>query len=163
MVLAKLLRAEFLHREIREKGGAYGGLASYNAEAGVFSLLSYRDPHLLRTLQVYDQAIDWAAAGQFDSESVKEAILAVFSDLDKPLSPAGVGAQEFANLRQGMTLEMRNRMRQQLLQVDAEVLQAVAAKYLQQGLSAVSVLAGEMALQQANQQLGDQALELRKI
>ncbi len=163
MVLAKLLRAEFLHREIREQGGAYGGLASYNAEAGVFSLLSYRDPHLLRTLQVYDQAIDWAAAGQFDSVSVKEAILAVFSDLDKPLSPAGVGAQEFANLRQGMTLEMRNRMRQQLLQVDAEALQAVAAKYLQQVLSAVSVLAGETALQQANEQLGERALELRKI
>lgn len=162
-VLAKLLRAEFLHREIREKGGAYGGLASYNSESGIFSLLSYRDPHLLRTLNVYDQAIAWAAAGEFPTDSLKEAILAVFSDLDKPLSPAGVGAQEFANLRQGMTLEMRNRMRQQLLAVDADDLRRVAQKYLQQADSAVSVLAGEAALQQANEQLGEQALELRKI
>ncbi len=162
-VLAKLLRAEFLHREIREKGGAYGGLASYNSEAGIFSMLSYRDPHILRTLEVYEQAIDWAAAGEFAAETVKEAILAVFSDLDKPLSPAGAGAQEFANLRQGMSLEMRNQMRQQLLKVDVAALQKVATTYLKQGTSAVSVLAGEAALQQANEQLGEQALVLRKL
>jgi len=162
-VLSKLLRAEFLHREIREKGGAYGGMASYNSESGTFSMLSYRDPHILRTLEVYDQAIAWAASGQFSAESLKEAVLAVFSDLDKPLSPAGSGSQEFANLRQGMTLAMRNQMRQQLLAVDATALQAVAQKYLQQGQSAVSVLAGEAALNQANEQLGEQSLEVRKI
>ena len=162
-VLSKLLRAEFLHREIREKGGAYGGLAGYSSETGLFSMLSYRDPHILRTLEVYDQAIAWAAVGEFPVDSVKEAILAVFSDLDKPFSPAGLGAQEFANLRQGMTLEMRNKMRQQLLAVDADALKAVAHKYLQNGASAVSVLAGEVALQQANEQLGADKLELRKI
>jgi Zn-dependent M16 (insulinase) family peptidase len=162
-VLSKLLRAEFLHREIREKGGAYGGLASYNAEAGLFSMLSYRDPHILRTMDVYDQAIAWAVAGDFPEDSVKEAILAVFSDLDKPLSPAGTGAQEFANIRQGMTLEMRNRMRQHLLSVDAAALQRVAERYLLKGQSAISVLAGEAALQQANEQLSENLLELRKI
>ncbi|MEE4253650.1 MAG: insulinase family protein [Desulfuromusa sp.] len=162
-VLAKLLRAEFLHREIREKGGAYGGLAGYNAEAGQFSMLSYRDPQLVRTLQVYDQAIDWAVAGDFPSDSVKESILAVFGDLDKPHSPAGAGADEFANIRQGMTLEMRNQMRQRLLSVDAAALQKVAEKYLKNGASSVAVLAGETALQQANETLGTQALELRKI
>jgi Zn-dependent M16 (insulinase) family peptidase len=161
-VLSKLLRAEFLHREIREKGGAYGGLASYNAEAGIFSMLSYRDPHILRTLQVYDQAIDWAVAGEFPPDSVKEAVLAVFSDLDKPFSPAGTGAQEFANMRQGMTLQMRNRMRQQLLTVDADALKRAAERYLLHGQSAVAVLAGEAALQQVNEQLGEQLLQIRK-
>ena len=162
-VLSKLLRAEFLHREIREKGGAYGGMASYNSESGVFSMMSYRDPHIQRTLQVYDQAVEWAVNGEFSADSLKEAVLAVFSDLDKPLSPAGTGAQEFANLRQGLTLEMRNRMRQQLLAVDAAALQAVAQTYLQQQSGAVSVLAGEAALRKANEQLGERALELRKI
>ncbi|PLY00525.1 MAG: peptidase M16 [Desulfuromonas sp.] len=162
-VLSKLLRAEFLHREIREKGGAYGGLASYSAESGLFSMLSYRDPHIQRTLQVYDQAIDWAVAGDFPADALKEAILAVFSDLDKPLSPAGTGAQEFANIRQGMTPEMRNAMRQRLLNVSVADLQRVAEAYLRDGISAVSVLAGEAALLQANEQLGEQALTVRKI
>jgi hypothetical protein len=162
-VLSKLLRAEFLHREIREKGGAYGGLASYSAEAGLFSLLSYRDPHILRTLNVYDQAIAWAVAGDYPEDSVKEAVLAVFSDLDKPLSPAGAGGQEFANIRQGMTLEMRNQMRQQLLSVNADALQRVARRYLLQGQSATAVLAGEAALLEANEKLAEKSLELRKI
>ena len=162
-VLSKLMRAEFLHREIREKGGAYGGMASYSAEAGLFSMLSYRDPHIQRTLEVYEQAIDWAVSGNYPDDAVKEAILAVFSDLDKPLSPAGMGAQEFANLRQGMTLEMRNHMRRQLLNVDASALKRVAQQYLHQGQSAISVLAGEPALRDVNEQLGDHALEIRKI
>jgi Zn-dependent M16 (insulinase) family peptidase len=54
-------------------------------------------------------------------------------------------------------------MRQQLLDVDVAALQRVAEKYLKNGVSSVAVLAGEPALQQANEQLGDAALELCKI
>lgn len=162
-VLARLLRAEFLHREIREKGGAYGGMAAHNAAGGIFSLLSYRDPHLERTLKVYDEAIEWAISGNFDPVSVEESILAVFSDLDKPLSPAGLGAQEFACLRRGITLEMRNRFRQQLLQVDSAALTRVARRYLSEGTTAIAVLASEAALQRANENLSDQPLLIRRV
>ncbi len=162
-VLAKLLRAEYLHREIREKGGAYGGMAGYNAEAGLFSLLSYRDPHLARTLDVYVDAIAWVTAGHFNAQSIKEAILAVFSDLDKPLSPAGNGAREFANRRQGMTLEMRNQMRQQLVAVDRAQLIAVAKRWLAgENRNAISVLSGEDALNAYNAAHPEQALELKR-
>ncbi|MCF6178467.1 MAG: insulinase family protein [Geopsychrobacter sp.] len=163
-VLAKLLRAEYLHREIREKGGAYGGLAGYNSESGLFSLLSYRDPHLERTLQVYADAIDWVIAASFSDESVKEAILAVFSDLDRPLSPAGNGAREFANRRQGLSLELRNQMRQRLLAVDRPQLVAVAQRWLAgSSVSAIAVLAGEEALTAYNAAHADQALELKRL
>ena len=162
-VLSRLLRAEFLHREIREKGGAYGGMAGHNGAAGLFSMLSYRDPHLERTLQVFDDAIAWIVSGKFEPVSVEEAILAVFSDLDKPLSPAGLAAQEFACLRRGISLEMRNRFRQQLLEVDASALIRVAQRYLRDGQSAVAVLAGESALKRANENLGEMGLEIRRI
>jgi len=163
-VLAKLLRSEYLHREIREKGGAYGGLAGYNPEAGLFSLLSYRDPQLERTLKVYVDGIDWVAGGGFSDQSIKEAILSVFSDLDKPLSPAGNGAREFANRRQGMSLEMRNRMRQQLVAVDRAQLIAVATRWLAgESRSAISVLSGEDALVAYNKAHPEQVLELKRI
>ena len=61
---------DFLHREIREKGGAYGGMAGYNADGGLFSMLSYRDPHLERTLDVYEDAIKWACKGNFSVRKV---------------------------------------------------------------------------------------------
>ena len=127
-VLAKLLRASYLHREIREKGGAYGGMASYDAEGGLFSLLSYRDPHLARTLRVYDDAIDWAVAGRFDDEAINEAILAVFSELDRPLSPGGRGHREFANRRQGLSAEMRQSLREKVLETDRAALVAGAER-----------------------------------
>jgi Zn-dependent M16 (insulinase) family peptidase len=165
MVLSKLLRANFLHREIREKGGAYGGLASYNAESGLFSLLSYRDPHLVRTLKVYDDAVQWAIAGKFDREHIKEAILSIFSELDRPLSPGSRGSQEFANICQGLTLEMRNALRRRVLAMDRETLIAVAARYLAstQRISSVGVIAGEAALNQANLELGSEALVIERI
>ena len=165
MVLAKLLRAGYLHREIREKGGAYGGLANYGAEGGIFSFLSYRDPHLTRTLQVYDDAVDWAIAGRFDDEQIKEGILSIFADLDRPLSPGGRGSQEFANIEQGLTLEMRNALRRRILAIDRETLCQTAARYLsrEKRLSAVGVIAGETALRQANQELGEDFLHIETI
>ncbi len=165
MVLAKLLRANFLHREIREKGGAYGGMASCDPEAGIFALLSYRDPQLRRTLKVYDDAVAWAISGKFDDEAIKEAILAVFGDLDRPLSPGGKGHREFANQRQGLSLEMRNEQRRRILAIDRATLVAAAEKYLRQGRpnSSVAVVAGEEALKKANAELGGEALEIRQI
>lgn len=164
-VLAKLLRAGYLHREIREKGGAYGGLASYSAESGLLSLLSYRDPHIVRTLNVYDDAIRWAAETDHDPEAVKEAILSVFSDLDKPLSPGGKGAQEFLNRLQGLTLEQRNQYRAKLLATTAQQLKEVARTYLveRRDESTVAVISNEEALKAANQDLGDETLAIRTL
>ncbi|GAB4256853.1 MAG: insulinase family protein [Deferrisomatales bacterium] len=165
LVLAKLLRSGYLHREIREKGGAYGGLAAYAAEGGLFSLLSYRDPHLTRTLRVFDEAARWAAAGRFGAEEVKEAILGVFSDLDRPLSPGGKAAHEFACLRQGLTREMRQHLREGVLAVSKDALAGLAERYLVQGRasSAVGVVASAELLEQANQELGDEALAVEPI
>jgi hypothetical protein len=151
-LLAKLLRAGYLHREIREKGGAYGGMSSYDAESGLFSCLSYRDPHLLRTLEVFVAAAEWGARGGFSAADLEEALLAVFADLDRPLSPGGCGAQEFANWQQGLTLEIRQECRDRLLAVTRSDLMLVADRYLLAGRSksAISVIAGEEALLRAN-------------
>jgi hypothetical protein len=165
LILAKLLRAGFLHREIREKGGAYGGLASCNPEAGTFALLSYRDPQLTQTVRVYDAAAQWAADGAFTDEEIDEAVLAVFSDLDRPLSPGGRGHQEFANTRQGLTRQMRQTLRAGVLTTTREDLQRVAQSYLVEGRqqSAISVIAGEEALLKANTELGGEGLEIARI
>jgi len=155
LVLAKLLRANFLHREIREKGGAYGGLAGYNADGGLLSLLSYRDPHLLRTLDVYRQAIDWACSSEFSAEMLQEAILAAFGELDRPLSPGGRGHREFLYQCQGITLEMRQTFRDRLLACDQDTVHRVAARYLRDAAarSAVGILAGDDLLAGARTEL----------
>jgi len=165
MVLAKLLRGDYLHREIREKGGAYGGMANYDAQTGMFAMLSYRDPHVLRTLDVYRDAARWAADGNFASVDIKEAILGVFGQIDRPLSPKGKGLREFHYILQGWSPEARQAFRERILSVDADRLAAVARRYLIEGweTSAVSVVAGEDMLQEANSRPGGADLKLERI
>lgn len=161
-VLSKIIKDGYLHREIREKGGAYGGLASYDSETGIFSFLSYRDPHIKRTLQVYDDAVSWAVAGEFSDEAINEALLSVFSNLDKPLSPGSRGNHEFSNLQQGLTLEMRQQFRQNLLATTRDDLQRVAKTYLQENPTKPvdSILASEEKLKS---EMGDKNLTIRRI
>src|SRR5229473_1473687 len=56
LVLANYVRDTFLHRELREKGGAYGGYAQAGIGSGTFYFGSYRDPNIVRTYEVYGQA-----------------------------------------------------------------------------------------------------------
>ena len=165
LVLAKVLRACYLHREVREKGGAYGGMATYDAQLGLFSMLSYRDPHLLRTLQVYRDASEWAAAGSFSDEDIREAILAVFGNLDRPVSPAGKGQREFGYRLQGLGADSRQALREGILAVDRATLMRLADTYLLAGwpASAVGVVSAEGLLQEANLELGEKGLKLEKI
>ncbi len=62
-MLAALLSAKYLHQEIREKGGAYGGGAV--AGGGTFTYYSYRDPKNLETFSVYRNAAEWASQAAF--------------------------------------------------------------------------------------------------
>lgn len=165
MVLAKLLRANFLHREIREKGGAYGGLAGNDCEGGLFSLLSYRDPHLVRTLEVYRNAIDWAVGGEMSDEMVKEAIIAVFGDLDRPLSPSGRGYREFLHQQQGLTLDMRQALRDAVLGTRRKDIARVAGTYLADGWasSSTGVLAGDEMFRMAAEKLTALGMQIKKL
>ena len=112
-ILASLLTNHFLHREIREKGGAYGGGARYSAADGTFSLYSYRDPPgLARTLETFSKAEGWAGSvKEFvglrvrllihfveeierchslieNLQELEEAKLSVFQNIDAPISAA---------------------------------------------------------------------------
>jgi hypothetical protein len=165
MVLAKLLRADFLHREIREKGGAYGGMAGYNADGGLFSMLSYRDPHLERTLDVYRQAVDWTCRGKFSDEMVKESILTAFAELDRPLSPGSRGYREFVHQQQGVSQELLQSFRDGILAMDQKKLVHAAQTYLDQGFSesSVGVLAGDEMFEKAEGSLKKMKMQLKRL
>lgn len=92
-VLAVLLTSKFLHQEIREKGGAYGGGAS--AGSGTFNFYSYRDPKNLETFTCYRRAVEWASSGSYEDQYVEEAKLGVFQQLDNPDQPGYRGLRYF--------------------------------------------------------------------
>jgi len=162
-VLATLLRANFLHREIREKGGAYGGMASNSSDGGIFCMLSYRDPHLERTLDVFTRALQWVEGGTFGAQEIKEAVLSVFSSHDRPKAPSGRAATEFASQLQGLTYPMRQQFRENLLKVTREDLIRVAHTYLSntQSPEAISIISNEEKLRNSVQALPE--LQINRI
>uniref|UniRef100_A0A3Q3J0S6 Presequence protease, mitochondrial n=1 Tax=Monopterus albus TaxID=43700 RepID=A0A3Q3J0S6_MONAL len=128
-ILGRMLTAKFLHGEIREKGGAYGGGARVGA-GGLFSFYSYRDPNSVQTLSAFYRGIDWAKSGQFTQQDIDEAKLAVFSAVDSPVAPADKGMSRFLS---GVTDEMKQSHRERLFAVSHKNLVDVAERYLSAG------------------------------
>lgn len=129
-VLGGFLRNGFLHRAIREQGGAYGGGATQDSGSASFRFFSYRDPRLEGTLADFDASISWLMEQPHDAAQVEEAILGVISSLDKPASPAGTAKQAFYNELFGRSREHRAKFRQRVLEVDLAALRRVAELYL---------------------------------
>ncbi|MGD2076275.1 MAG: insulinase family protein [Gammaproteobacteria bacterium] len=142
-VLAGFLRNGYLHRAIRETGGAYGGGASHDSDNAVFRFFSYRDPRLEDTLQDFDRSIAWLLEEQHEWRPVEEAILGVIAGLDKPGSPAGEAKDAFYNSLYGRTPEQRQRVRKRILAVTLDDLQRVAATYLRPERASIAVITSQ--------------------
>ena len=164
-VISKILRSMYLHREIREKGGAYGGFAIYSPEDGLFCFGSYRDPRIVDTLKVYAAAADFVRSDNYSDEDVKEAILQVCSEIDKPDPPGPAARKAFYRKIVSLSDEIRTQFKTRLLSLTQHNVQQVAEKYfnMQTQRQAVAVISNEAKLQEANQQLVDQPLKLYQI
>ncbi len=139
-VLAGFLRNGYLHRAVREQGGAYGGGASHDSDNAAFRFYSYRDPRLQDTLDDFDRAITWLLEEKHDWRLLEEAILGVIAGLDKPGSPAGEAKDAFYNSLYGRTPEQRQRIRRNVLEVTLEDLQRVGASYLRPEQASIAVI-----------------------
>jgi Zn-dependent M16 (insulinase) family peptidase len=142
-VLGGFLRNGYLHRTIREQGGAYGGGASQDSNVAAFRFYSYRDPRLTETLADFDASIQWLLETQHDPEQLEQAVLGVIGSLDKPGSPAGEAKSAFHNNLFGRTPEQRRRVRARLLAVTIEDLKRVAQTYLQPQHASVAIVTNE--------------------
>ncbi|TID13551.1 hypothetical protein CANINC_004909 [Pichia inconspicua] len=98
-ILSQLLTFRYLHGEIREKGGAYGGGASLDALNGTLSYYSYRDPKPLNSLAVFDEAVEInaknIAEGRINEDDLEQAKLAIFQRIEAPKSVRDDGMSLF--------------------------------------------------------------------
>ncbi|EHY51875.1 Presequence protease, mitochondrial [Exophiala dermatitidis] len=126
-VLGQLLVHNFLHPEVREKGGAYGASASASPVSGLFTMSSYRDPNPRNSLSVFERAGTYARDKDWSSRELEESKLSIFQGIDAPRSVNTEASKEFLY---GITEDMDQEMRERLLDVTKEQVQQVAQKYL---------------------------------
>ena len=159
MVLAGYLRNGFLHSAIREKGGAYGGGASYDGNACSFRFYSYRDPRLAETFQDFEASLDWLLNKEQHDYQLEEAILGLVSSMDKPGSPAGEAITACYALLHGRTPAFRKQLRERLLNVTIDDLKRVTQTYLLEQKPVRAVVA-PVAKKEVLEQLG---FEIKKV
>lgn len=126
-ILSQLLTHKHLHHEIREKGGAYGGGAYSRALDGLFGFYSYRDPNPQNTLNIMRNAGRWAREKEWTDRDLEEAKISVFQSVD---APKAVNQEGMAKFLSGITEEMRQKKREQLLDVTKDQVKEAAQKYL---------------------------------
>ena len=163
-VLAKQLSNGYLYRHIRVQGGAYGGSCRYEPLGGLFAFLSYRDPHLTETLDIYRQAMDAASQNPVPAEELEKAVIGSVSALDRPLDPAGRGYTALIREFSALTDADRRRFREEILDITPERLQDAARGYFSAAAEAagIAVCASEERLEKANEILTDK-LTLEKL
>lgn len=134
-VLSKMISSLYLHPEIREKGGAYGGGAKLTSE-GIFCFYSYRDPNSTRTFDLFDQAYNFLLKHPLPQTDLDEAKLGVFQQIDAPVPPSNRGMTRFTH---DITDDDLQRQREQLKAVTKEQILRVADRYLKPGQSGVTI------------------------
>ena len=163
-VLAKQLSNGYLYRHIRVQGGAYGGSCRYEPLSGLFAFLSYRDPHLTETLDIYRDAVDDVCAESGFTGGVGKGR----DRLDRRPGPAiGPGRQGLHRPDPGVFRSDRSdrrRFREEVLAVTRRRLQETARRYFPAAAEAavVAVCAPEERLRKANDTLTEK-LTLEKL
>jgi Zn-dependent M16 (insulinase) family peptidase len=116
--MAHLLGLNDLHKDIREKGGAYSAGAA-PSDNGTCVLYSFRDPDPNRTYLAFEKGIVNVSKGNFNENDIKEAKIYAFSQVDKIINPSNKGLVYFLR---NMTEEEINTFRNRLMNVTREVL-----------------------------------------
>ncbi len=142
-VLGKYLQDGFLHSEIREKGGAYGSGAGYNAESRTFRFFSYRDPRLLETVVDFRRSLDWFLKNHSE-QRLEESILGTIRSLDPSRSPIAEADRSFVSALFSRNDASINSFRTGVLGVTHDAMSDVCDRYLMRG-GEVGFVAGKVS------------------
>ena len=128
-VLKTILSFEYLWMNIRVLGGAYGCMTAMK-RSGDSYLVSYRDPHLKETLDVYRALPAWLRELDLDERTMTKYIIGTISEMDTPMNPSAKGAFALLAYFAGLTDEDLQKERTEVLTAQPEQIRALAA-YMQ--------------------------------
>ncbi|MDE6642372.1 MAG: insulinase family protein [Acetatifactor sp.] len=127
-VLRVMMGYEYLWVNIRVKGGAYGCMCGFYRDGSSY-FCSYRDPNLGQTVDVFEKAVDFIANYEADERTMTQYIIGAVSELDTPLTAAGKGHRSRQYYFTGMTQEMLQKSRDEVLDAGPEDIRGLS-KYI---------------------------------
>lgn len=123
-VLKVMMGYDYLWNQVRVKGGAYGCMCGfYRNGDGYF--VSYRDPNLKKTVDVYEQAAEYIENVKLDERTVTQFIIGAVSELDTPMTPATKGIYSLGGYLTGLSMEKVQKERDELLATTTDELRGL--------------------------------------
>ena len=132
-ILKVIMGYEYLWQNIRVKGGAYGCMSSFN-KLGEGYFVSYRDPHLKNTLEIYQGVTEYLRNFDVSDRDMTKFIIGTISNMDQPMTPATKGDRSMNLYMNHVTEEMIRKERLEVLratQQDIRNLADIVEKVLQ--------------------------------
>ncbi len=123
--LKVMMGYDYLWTQVRVKGGAYGCMCSFG-KSGESYFVSYRDPNLDKTIDVYKNAADYIRKFEADERTMTQYIIGAVSELDMPMTPAAKGTYSLAGYMTHYTYEQVQKERDELLGVQPETIRGLA-------------------------------------
>ncbi len=127
-VLKVMMGYDYLWKNIRVLGGAYGCMSSY-AKNGDSAFVTYRDPNLQNSIDVFEKAYDYLKNFDADDRAILQYIIGAVSDLDTPKTPSGKGTYGLTAYLCGAKMENIQRNRDELLGTTKETIRNLS-KYV---------------------------------
>lgn len=125
-VVFKHLRMAFLWDRVRVQGGAYGAFCAFDRASGVLAQVSYRDPNVASTLDVYDATADYLRRVSLSSTELANAIVGAIGDVDRHMLPDAKGSAALFRRLSGDSDAARQQMRDEILSTTNEHFRALA-------------------------------------
>ena len=153
-VLRKLLGDEYLWVNVRVKGGAYGCMCTFNMN-GNGAFVSYRDPNIGKTFDVYRGIPEYLRTLEIDPEEMDGYVIGTIGQLDHPLPPSALGAQSMSAFMGRITEEMLQQERDEVLATDVAALRALAPQIEAIiGCGQICVIGGEARIEEEKELFG---------
>jgi presequence protease len=150
-VIVKYLRTTWLWDKVRVQGGAYGGFCALDHRSGNFTYLSYRDPNLVETLDIYDQTPGFLKRAELDKTELTRCIIGTIGDIDAYQLPDAKGYTSMQRYLAGETDEIRQRRRDEILGANVADFRAFADALAElTAYGQVVVLGSEQAIREAD-------------
>lgn len=118
-VLKTIMSYDYLWVNVRVKGGAYGCMCNFYRNGNTY-FVSYRDPNLAETLDVYKGVSEYVKNFEIDDRDMTKFVLGTMSTIDTPLSPSGKGQRAYTCYMSNLTEEILQKERNQVIDCTAE-------------------------------------------
>jgi Zn-dependent M16 (insulinase) family peptidase len=146
-VISRYLRTAWLWERVRVQGGAYGAFCLFNHLSGTLTFVSYRDPNLIKTIEIFDETVKFLRSTDITDDELTKCIIGTIGEIDRHLLPDVKGYTSMVRYLTKDTAEKRQLLRENVLNTSvtdfrdfADVLDGVKRSGLVKVVGAASAL-----------------------